>query len=267
MMLGLMVSRTNTQQKRKTKQAKASEMTVSASETKPKCQPSEDLLKIISLVGLAPPDFDWYGNLPVNRPGSEEGWEEVKDPLLKWVSTLPNPLRSHLLEHMHKGEEWEVFPPNQSDGRPIIFENAYNVVPYYRLIAEWHETLLSIAKREKYFRTWFSSVGFIDWGKGTVRYKKDRFAAAIDGFDLRCIRECSKCRRLHCAKRLIYKGEEIEPRCSSECAHNIRQSRYEKNKEKYQLTRKCKDASKYLAEQRKSKKKRAQTSVARSKRP
>jgi len=250
----LMVSTKKNQRNGAEPSKKASELTVSAGKKKPKCQPSADLEKIISLVNLVPPDFDWDRNLPPRDPfRREEPVEGIKHRLLEWLEILPAPLRTHLLEHMHRPEEWETWPQFSGDLRPVSLENLYNVVPHYQTIAAWQEGLQSIARRETSFRS--DSVAYIDWDQGTIRYRKDRFEAALEDFDLRCIRECSRCGRIHLAKRFTYNGKEIEARCSEECAHRLRQARYEHNKETYKVNKKLKS---YNKEQ--EQKKRASTS-------
>lgn len=246
------------QQKVSKQSVKASDLTVSRIRFRRISSADKEPIKeIIRYVNLVPPDFDWDRGLPPEKEEEIGPLDEVKSSLLAWISTLPGPLRVHLLEHMQRPDEWQMFPmfgavvSELASPQLFDFRSLLNVVPRYKQIQQWHENLRYIAQRGAVIRV--DSVGEIDWQTGTIRYLREPLGDALDRIDVRFIRECAHCKRIHYADQIYYNDEPIQPRCGSKCAHLLRQARYEPKKETYRLNRKIRDVEKDRQEKRATK--------------
>lgn len=148
----------------------------------------------------------------------------------------------HLLEYASR-EDLRINPPVLPETLKFI-----KALLRYGEIREWRENLRRIARREPTIKS--STDGVIDWQSGTVTYGRNAFGIAIDGVDLRYIRECF-CGQIYYAPRLTYRGKEIEPRCSEKCGKKIRDRRYESRKQEYQSNRAVREADKERKDRKK----------------
>jgi len=224
--------------------------------------PNPELQRILDLVNLLPPNKELeekYPNLvtPSSFPGTEDAsfWfntlDGVRGKILTALNFLPERFRLHLLEYMSNPSEWErdeflesLYP----QGIPPETALAHAVTGRYNQILIWRRNLLKLAHGA--FR--ISITALVRPDKKNKVYiepeiDSDPFLKAIAGSDYGYIRECTVCGKFFYAARKNQSG------CSEKCAVTHRK-RVERENEKRR-------------KEKATKKKRAQTSGTRSKRP
>lgn len=216
-------------------------------------RPPPELAKIIALIELVSPTDRLPDNLPVQQPihGNGEALERL---VIVSLDLLPPGLRHYLREYLErqasvarevasqlragKGLSDDLKrhlreSPIPRPDTPASLARAINLVNRYLEIREWRESLRRIARREHQIRT--SVVAVTKErpnGALYLDYSSDRFGQALDGVDLRYIRECVICHRIYFAGRIFYQGKEIEPYDTPECGKKVRARRVEPKPQK-----------------------------------
>ena len=215
-------------------------------------RPPARLKEIIRLVNLVSPERELKKDaLSVADPFNDEGNQLSPDEKLRMedqavltaISNLEaegdEGLKEYLLELMVRSMAFYAQPKSK-----VVAADEVPAWPplRYQQICYWRDVLRMIARRKRSIE--LRTTSKLDFDTGTLTELKDDLTLALDETDFRNIRECVICGRIHFAGRLFYKGKEIEPRCGDECGKKIRDRRYEPRREKYELNRALKDATK-----------------------
>lgn len=201
------------------------------------------LRKIIDLVKSPQFEFDWPEFMPKPSIPIEQVkcWEDMDRRIASSLRQLPPNLRRHL-RYLAKNwsDEWagrrlnSPFAGHSAGSDPLyadlppqilMFETGQPIlliVQRYQEVRRWHEVLLRIARQQFPLYMGFQLSARAD---GTVVWERDELSEALDGVDLRYIRECKECHSVYLEKRLSYQGRPVEPHCSPKCGQRIRQAR------------------------------------------
>ena len=178
------------------------------------------IVKLVNMVG--PDDYLPVGAVSLVsraydaesvKPSELELEHSARENLIALISDLPfEALRNHLRECMAHPD---LVGPNLGKYQAPVVR--------YAQIRSWRDTLLKIAKRERFIA--ITTTTEFDYETGKSRDLKDDLMLALDETDFRNIQQCKACRKIYFASRLTYKGKRLR-HCSPDCRKALRRKQY-----------------------------------------